>query len=143
MNVCRYVHQNPVKAKLSDIDKYQWSSYKEYISKEKLINSKMLLSLFGNDKEEAIKQFIMYNKMSTEKISDYIEFEFVSKLNDAQAKEIIQEVLGNEIVEEIKKYNMEIRNENIRKLKGIEGISKTQISRILGINRKIIERAIK
>ena len=31
MQVCRYVHQNPEKAKISKIDRYQWSSFREYI----------------------------------------------------------------------------------------------------------------
>ena len=46
MQVCRYVHQNPVKAKISTVDKYKWSSFKEYLYGEKIVNTKMLLSLF-------------------------------------------------------------------------------------------------
>lgn len=142
MSVCRYIHQNPVKAKISNIH-YKWSSYKEYINMEKIINCKMLLSLFGNIKQEAIRNFIIYNNVNTEKTSDYIEFEIVTKLTDEQAKNVIEEILGKEIVNKINEYSTEKRNENIRKLKIIEGISKSQISRILGINRKIVERVMK
>lgn len=46
MQVCRYVHQNPVKAKISTVDKYKWSSFKEYLYGEKIVSTKMLLSLF-------------------------------------------------------------------------------------------------
>ena len=46
MQVCRYVHQNPVKAKISTVDKYKWSSFKEYLYEEKIVSTKMLLSLF-------------------------------------------------------------------------------------------------
>ena len=34
-------------------------------------------------------------------------------------------------------------DERIYELKNIKGTSKTQLSRILGINRKVIERAMK
>ena len=41
MQVCRYVHKNPVKAGISSIDNYKWSSYKEYINvKEELVSKK-------------------------------------------------------------------------------------------------------
>ena len=46
MQVCRYVHQNPEKAKISTTDSYQWSSFREYIYDEELVTTKMLLSLF-------------------------------------------------------------------------------------------------
>ena len=31
LNLVRYIHQNPVKAGISNIDKYNWSSYNEYL----------------------------------------------------------------------------------------------------------------
>lgn len=34
-NLCRYIHQNPVRAGIADIDKYPWSSYQEYTKKVK------------------------------------------------------------------------------------------------------------
>ena len=31
--VCKYIHQNPVKAGICGIDEYMWSSYQEYVKK--------------------------------------------------------------------------------------------------------------
>ena len=64
-------------------------------------------------------------------------------MTDEQAKEKIEEILGIEEVRNIRLYNSEIRNRKIKRLKIIKGISKSQISRILGINRKIVERVLK
>ena len=38
----RYIHQNPVKAKISSIEKYLWSSYNEYIKESQLVNPKFV-----------------------------------------------------------------------------------------------------
>ena len=44
-------------------------------------------------------------------------------------------------VKEILNLNNNIRNEKIAQIKKIEGLSNRQLARILGINRKIIDRA--
>ena len=90
MQVCRYIHRNPEKAKISSIDNYKWSSYKEYITKENIVDVKMLLLLFGESKEEAIKNFVGYHNVKSENINEYVEFEFVKKLTDEQSKEKIE-----------------------------------------------------
>ena len=91
----------------------------------------------------AIEKFIEIHKLDKENINDYAEFEIINKLNDDEAKERIQKLLNLNNVKEIREYNNELRNKKIKELKVIKGISKTQLSRILGINRKIIERAMK
>lgn len=57
MQVCRYIHQNPVKAKISTVDKYKWSSFKEYVNGEKIISIKMLLSLFRKYQARSNRKF--------------------------------------------------------------------------------------
>jgi len=42
MQVCRYIHQNPVKAGISKVDDYNWSSYKEYITQSNIQVEKRL-----------------------------------------------------------------------------------------------------
>lgn len=143
MQVCRYIHQNPEKAKISKVDNYKWSSYKEYITQSNIVDTKMVLSLFGENRKDAMKNFIAYNIGKVENISDYLEFEAIKKLTDEQARKEIEKILGLKNLEKIKEFNTKIRNEYIRKLKGIKGVSKLQISRILDLNRKIIERALK
>ena len=49
LEVCRYVHRTPEKAGIEKTDKYRWSSYHEYIGKEKIIDKRFLMHYLGND----------------------------------------------------------------------------------------------
>lgn len=66
--VCKYIHQNPVKAGICSIDEYMWSSYQEYVKKCNIINPKMLLALFTENKIILKDEFVRFNKSSTEMI---------------------------------------------------------------------------
>lgn len=62
LDTSRYIHLNPVKAKMVEkAEQYLWSSYSMYIGEkeEKLITSKMVLSYFKVGKEkELYKKFV-------------------------------------------------------------------------------------
>jgi hypothetical protein len=62
IDTSRYIHLNPVKAKMVErAEDYPWSSYSMYIGEkeEKLIVSKMVLSYFKKGKEkELYKRFV-------------------------------------------------------------------------------------
>ncbi len=144
--VCRYIHQNPLKAGIGKTEEYKWSSYKEYIRKSTIIENKLLLSVFSKNKENAKEEFIKFHNIDLEKnkqeeIYDMIEYENYGKMLDEEAKKIICEFLEIDNVYEILKFNKETRNQILSKLKSLKVISIRQLSRIIGINRKIIERA--
>ena len=144
MQVCRYVHQNPVKAGISSVDNYKWSSYKEYIKdEEELVSKKMLLSLFANSEKEAVENFKGFHNDNKENINDEYEYEIITKFTDEEAKIKIMEVLKLENLEEINNFSVKLRNEKIRKLEDIKGISKAQVARILGTCNRTIERITK
>ena len=124
------------------MNEYRWSSYNEYINNSNLVETRMILNILGKTKQEAIKNFIAIHQTEEEQINDYVEFEIISKLTDIEVKERIEKVLELNNIREIKNYNVQIRNAKIRKLKEIKGTSKSQIARVLGISRKIIERAM-
>ncbi len=67
----------------------------------------------------------------------------IQKLTDNELKEKIEKILKMEDVRDIQKYNAKIRNEELKRLKEIRGITKAQLSRVLGINKKMLERAMK
>ena len=73
--VCRYIHQNPEKSEMAKTKEYQWSSYQEYIGKEKIIESGQVLKLFGGNRKEAIDNFIAFHKINQNKIEDFVEYE--------------------------------------------------------------------
>ena len=144
MQVCRYVHQNPVKAGISRVDNYKWSSYKEYINdEEEMVSKKMLLSLFANSEKEAVENFKGFHNDNKENINDEYEYEIITKFTDEEAKIKIMEVLKLENLEEINNFSVKLRNEKIRKLEDIKGISKAQVARVLGTCNRTIERITK
>lgn len=146
--LCRYIHQNPLKAGISKTEEYKWSSYQKYIKFNKLVDTKLLLSIFSQNIEEAKKEFIKFHNMNFDEskeneIKDMLEYEVYERLTDQQIEKCICEILNMKCIQEISRDNMEIRNEKLSKLKCLKNVSVTQLSRVMGINRKMIERAIK
>ena len=133
-NVVRYIHKNPENAGLKP---YIWTSYYEYISnKPNLIEINQVMSLFENN----IENFKAYHDIY-EKKQDYDKnYELISKLQDEDAIKLIQEVLKEQNLIKFQNYDKAKKNEAISKILKIEGITKVQIARILGINRKTINR---
>ena len=135
----RYIHKNPVKAKISSMENYKWSSYNEYIGKSRIINSKYILSFFliGNNKT-AITNYINY--MNKYNISEDIKnLKIEDKINDKDAIELIEKCFKLNI-NNIKKNNATDRNSTISKMLMLDILSISQISRITGINRNIIRK---
>jgi len=60
-HLSRYIHLNPVRVKMVDTPaEYTWSSYPAFVGKQKILNSlqtDQLLSVFGNNKKTAIKNY--------------------------------------------------------------------------------------
>lgn len=143
-NLIRYIHNNPCKAKMSRIDVYEWSSYQEYIGQKDfgITDTDFILSLFGEVKEEALKQFIKYNAQIDNKEYLKIELETEGELSDEDAIQYIKMVIGVENLLEILLYSKETRNKYIYKITQIEGIQIEQIVRLLGISKRTIMRII-
>ena len=80
LEVCRYVHRNPEKAYIAKTEDYEWSSYKEYIGKERLINKKILLHYYNDD----LNEFIKYTKniSDIEELNTFAEYEIIERLTD-------------------------------------------------------------
>lgn len=144
MNLQRYIHRNPQKDGISKMDRYEWSSYKEYIGESKLVNAKYILSILSSNEVEAIKLWKAYNLVDFEdEYNEENEFELKKRLTDDEAIDKIKNRLQIENIIDIQKYKVPFRDKIIKEIALIEGISKKQISRIIGLNRKTIYRAIK
>ena len=133
-NVVRYVHKNPENAGLKP---YIWTSYYEYMTnKPKLIVTNQVMNLFTNNMDD----FKAYHNIY-EKYQDYDKnYEMISKLQDEDAIKLIRDILKEPNLIKIQNYDKDKRNEVISKILKIEGITKVQIARILGMNRKTISR---
>ena len=69
-----------------------------------------------------------------------IEYEMYEKMSDEEVGKYVCEILQIDNVHEITKFNKDIRNEKLLKVKNLKNISISQLSRAIGISRKIIER---
>lgn len=139
LEVCRYVHRNPEKAGIEKTSNYKWSSYKEYIGKEKIIEKKVLMYYLNNN----IEDFIKYtNKVENiQEIMNYADFELNNKLKDEEVINIILKKLNFNTIEEVINFfkNKENRKK-VEELKDIKGINKNQLSRIIRLDRKHISK---
>jgi REP element-mobilizing transposase RayT len=149
LNLIRYIHQNPIKAGISEMNKYCWSSYLEYFQKEnlndenKIVDTEEILSMFSLEKEQAKKEFLEFNNKSY-KFQDSVElleYEIRNKLTDEEVIYFIKEELGIYNIQEIQRYNVKERDNIIKKIKRIKGVTQAQIARILGITVRIVQKA--
>lgn len=142
-NLSRYIHKNPEKAAISKVEEYKWSSYKEYVGEAKIIEKTQILKLFGKNEKDAINQFIQFHKSGYDSVENLLEFEMLERISDELAIKYIKETLEIENIQKIKEYSTEKRNEYLRKLKKLKGLTKAQIARIIGLNEKMIQRILK
>ena len=80
--------------------------------------------------------------MFDEDLNAEYEFEMKNKLTDEELRDKIQKVLNIKAINQIREYNKKIRNEQIKKLGIIKGVSKTQIARVIRVKRGIVIEAM-
>lgn len=148
LDLVRYIHQNPLKAGISKMEQYKWSSYLEYFDDElneedKITDTEEVLEMFARDKEQAQKEFFQFNRKTLKfrESIELMEYEMKSRLTDDEVIYFIKEELEIYNIQEIQKYNIKNRDTIIRKIKRIKGVTQTQIARILGISVRIVQRA--
>ena len=138
LTVLRYIHQNPMKAKLcKNPDDYKWSSYNEYINNSydnSIVDTAFALNMTG------IVELIMYTNMSnTDNCLEYAERKFVP--TDVEARKLMMELCKCNTTEGVKAFNTQQRDEYIRALVN-SGISVRQLSRISGVSKGIIKKVL-
>jgi REP element-mobilizing transposase RayT len=146
LTVVRYIHQNPIKAGIvKQAEEWKWSSclgyYDEKIYPEGLLESKLILGIFSEDKNTAIAKFKEYNELRN---NDYCLDDRINervRLSDEDARiEILNQINGIELAQ-IKSLSKKKRDEVLQKVKRIDGITQRQAARILGISANIIFKA--
>lgn len=131
LDVCRYIEQNPEKAKICKTDEYKWSSYHEYIENNRIIDKEKLMEFFGND----INNYIFFTtKGRSTNFEDFIEYELRSKMTDEELGKIIVEYFELDNIGDIKNLNNEEFEKVLEFLKNLQYTNLRQISRVLGMN---------
>ncbi len=136
--VLRYIHQNPLKAGITqDISKYLWSSYQDYVGNPGITDIDFALDVFSNDRTKAVKLFMDYsNENNTDECLDYTERMAVS---DKVVMDYLNE-MGITTISQLQRLNKERRDDVIRERKEIEGITIRQLARMTGISKSVIDR---
>lgn len=145
LTVVRYIHQNPVKAGMvSQADEWRWSSCCGYYGKSSYPNSLLdfdyILRMFSTHPTISIERFKEFNER---KNNDKCLDERVDKkrLSDEEARLEIKKLLGTIEIPQVKSLPKIKRNEVLRQVKGIEGLSLRQTARIFGISLSLIFKA--
>jgi len=126
LSLIRYIHQNPVRANLTDTLDYKWNSHREYIGIQELADIHFPLSLFDTHKKKAIKRYLAFmDEMETkvigsmnkeeDEIEKAINIKGSPKVASDTLIKIIEEVTNIEI-EKIKGNSKSKRISDIRKL---------------------------
>ena len=134
--VIRYIHQNPVKAGLSEGLEYPFSSFSDYLEPEKseLVDTEVPLT--GISYDDFIKT--QYEN-SSDLCLDVPESFPVARVTDEQAQVIIRKISRTDNINEFQLLPPEVQAKNILKCRK-KGVSIRQLSRFTGVSKGIIEK---
>lgn len=144
LRVLRYIQQKPLAEKFAtDIKEYRWSSYAVYTGKmiadEDLVDRHIVLGMFEADAQAAINSYIAYMNQPEEE--QYLEPRENKKYTDDEAKAALNKLLQEKSIHMLHQVEKSRRDEVLRKLRQIDGISIRQIERITGIGRNVVANA--
>jgi len=132
--VLRYIHQNPVRAGIvKDVQTYKYSSYSEYTTHQHLVDTQFALDIIDPS------QFVDFHKIESD--TNCLEIAQTShRINDAEAREIIEALFGCNNIEEMQTLDVNKRTAVLQNLKA-NGLTIRQISRLTGFSKGIVERS--
>jgi len=138
INVLRYIHQNPVKAKITGhVKDYLWSSYHQYLLSYRdqitFLDEQLIKSYFFKQKD-----FEDYMSMQTK--DEFLDYKPIKKYTDATLKNILEAEFN---VDTLREMVPEERNKIIKDIYCRTGVSIRQLGRVLGIGKAIVEKAVK
>lgn len=149
IDVCKYVHRNPENAGICKTKDYKWSSYHEYIQKnrlnltttEKIIDTSRLMNHFNND----INKFVEYTTNSNlDDLNEYAEYEIFNRISDKILLEIICKKFLINNINNVASYFANMESKELKKcleeIRKIKGINITQLSRLIRIEKGRIKR---
>ncbi len=129
MHLVRYVHQNPVKAGLANIEEYPWSSYSAYVNEQEqsFVNTNFLFDILPKHS---------YEEFHREPENNDFELYHYNKLNDEDLIQTLKS-MGIDNPKSLLYMPLEKRDEVLAKIKGDYSIR--CITRVTGLHRtKII-----
>ena len=109
--------------------------YKEYVNESEIVDKDFVLEMFSSDRKSAVEQFKKYmNKPSEDKC---LEDEEKIRLTDNEVRACLGE-LGIASISDLQQKEKGKRDEIIRAVKSMKGISIRQLSGITGLPKNIV-----
>ena len=137
LTVLRYIHQNPVKAKLcSKIADYPYSSYAEYLNDSSSIDVDFVLRILPREEYEKFN-----NMPNTDKCLEIITTTRYA-VTDQQARAIIEKYAHCRSVVEFQSLDEKKKEQYIKKIYQ-KGVSVRQASRLTGTSKGMVEKWLK
>jgi len=134
LGVLRYIHHNPIQAgHCKALTDYPWSSYREYVGTQRIVDTDFVFDLVGK------KDFEGFSRK--EVAGEHLEQgETAFRFPDMEAKAIIEEVSKCSSSSEFQQLDSSRQREFLKAFKE-KGLSIRQISRLTGISKGIVERS--
>ena len=135
LQTARYVHDNPVRAGIADVDAYEWSSFGEYAGKGQFAISdvSVLLEMLGG-----VEGFLEFSHSGAHAVN-YLRSG--KRISDKDVQVAAKDVLGDISPLEIKSMLHAERVEALERLRSI-GLSWRQLEMLTGIGASSIRRAL-
>ena len=137
LTVLRYIHQNPVKAKLcSRVEEYPFSSFAEYLHEGTLVDTEFALRMIDRS------EFVKFN--NTPNSDACLELLSPSRraVTDAQAQSIIEKISHCKTITEFQGLDQKKKERFIKKIYD-KGVSVRQLSRLTGTTKGMVEKYLK
>jgi len=141
LTVVRYIHNNPVKAGIVQRpEDYKWSSIHSYYGEREyplgFTEPGMVLSKFHEQPEKAMAEFREF--MVEDNADKCLEGEAKQRKTDNEVKAEIERLMNGEPIGRFQAMERAERNEILRRVKQIDGVSLRQIARVTGFSVDII-----
>lgn len=134
LTVLRYIHQNPIKARICKmVGDYKNSSYSEYFKNSYLIDSDFVFDIISKE------DFATFNNEKVFDVCLDVEDKPKIKVTDEQAKKIIEKISKCKNVAEFQTLDVKIRDKCLKRLRE-SGLSIRQVSRLTGVSFNIVRK---
>ena len=132
--VLRYIHQNPVKAKLCRrVSDYAYSSYAEYLGSSSFVDTAFILQIWPMD------TFVELNETTVDVNCLDISENTEVRVTEEQASAMMRKISNCENATEFQSLDSTKRDKYLKKLRE-NGVSIRQLSRLTGISVGIIRK---
>lgn len=132
LQAVRYIHENPAKANVAEVDRYRWSSYQEYLTGGGIVSRELILDMVGGPKG--------FRELFQDERYAYYYVRASRRVADDEALSAARCALEGRQPSDVKALCREDRDEALRRLRET-GLTVKQIERLTGIGKSSITRA--